>query len=105
MGTAPTTRLRDNPLLTMTTWGCHYGFMVKHIESVAHAELVDELKQVRAAAIEHTRMAQDLARQRRRLISALLADGFSQADLARELGVTRQAIQKMVAVGRDPSRR
>ena len=27
------------------------------------------------------------------------AEGFSQADLARELGVTRQAIQKMIAVG------
>jgi biotin operon repressor len=29
----------------------------------------------------------------------LLDAGFSQADLARELGVTRQAIQKMIAVG------
>ena len=29
----------------------------------------------------------------------LLAAGFSQADLARELGVSRQAIQKMVAAG------
>jgi biotin operon repressor len=48
---------------------------------------------------------QELARQRRRLIDALLAEGFSQSDLARELGVTRQAIQKMVAVGQDTSRR
>ena len=79
--------------------------MVKHIELAAHAELIDELKQVRAAAIEHTRAAQELARQRRRLIDALLVEGFSQADLARELGVTRQAIQKMVAVGHDGSRR
>jgi biotin operon repressor len=39
------------------------------------------------------------------LIDALVAEGFSQADLARELGVTRQAIQKMVAVGQDRSRR
>jgi transcriptional regulator with GAF, ATPase, and Fis domain len=77
--------------------------MVKHIE--AHTRLLDELKQVRAAAIEHTRVAQELARQRRRLIEALLADGFSQADLARELGVTRQAIQKMVAVGQGRSQR
>lgn len=84
----------------MTTMGCHDdGLMAKHIESAAHAELLDELKQVRAAAIEHTRAARELARQRRRLIDALLAEGFSQADLARELGVTRQAIQKMVAVG------
>lgn len=79
--------------------------MAKFIESAAHAQLVDDLKQVRAAAIEHTRAAQELARQRRRLIDALLAEGFSQADLARELGVTRQAIQKMVAVGEDRSRR
>ena len=36
---------------------------------------------------------------------ALLAEGFSQADLARELGVTRQAIQKMVAVGQERPQR
>jgi len=85
----------------MSTRGCHTAWMAKHIESAAHAELLDELKQVRAAAIEHTRAARELARQRRRLIDAMLAEGFSQADLARELGVTRQAIQKMVAVGQD----
>jgi transcriptional regulator with GAF, ATPase, and Fis domain len=79
--------------------------MVKHVESAAHADLVDELKRVRAAAIEHTMVARELARERRRLIDVLLAEGFSQADLARELGVTRQAIQKMVAVGQERSRR
>jgi transcriptional regulator with GAF, ATPase, and Fis domain len=79
--------------------------MVKHVESAAHADLVDELKRVRAAAIEHTLAARELARERRRLIDRLLAEGFSQADLARELGVTRQAIQKMVAVGQERSRR
>jgi DNA-binding XRE family transcriptional regulator len=78
--------------------------MAKHIESTAHARLLDELKAVRAAAIEHTRAARDLARQRRELIDALLTEGFSQADLARELGVTRQAIQKMVKVGQDAAR-
>ena len=79
--------------------------MVKHFESPAHTALLGELKEVRAAAIEHTRAAQELSRQRRRLIDALLAEGFSQADLARELGVTRQAIQKMVAAGQDGARR
>jgi DNA-binding XRE family transcriptional regulator len=79
--------------------------MAKPFESADHAGLLDELKQVREAAIEHTRAARELARQRRRLIDALLAEGFSQADLARELGVTRQAIQKMIAVGEDRSRR
>lgn len=78
--------------------------MVEHLESPEHAELLAELKRVRAAAIEHARTARELARERRRIIDALLAEGFSQADLARELGVTRQAIQKMVAVGQDPRR-
>jgi DNA-binding XRE family transcriptional regulator len=63
-------------------------------------ELLEDLKRVRAQAIEHTIQARQLARERRLLIDTLLADGLSQADLARELGVTRQAIQKMVAVGR-----
>jgi transcriptional regulator with GAF, ATPase, and Fis domain len=78
--------------------------MVNRAEAAAHAELFDDLKRVRAAAIEHTLAARELARERRRLIDALLAEGFSQADLARELGVTRQAIQKMVAVSQDRSR-
>jgi biotin operon repressor len=38
-------------------------------------------------------------------MDVLLAEGFSQADLARELGVTRQAIQKMIAVGQDAASR
>jgi transcriptional regulator with XRE-family HTH domain len=46
-----------------------------------------------------------LARERRRLIEALLARGFSQADIARELGVTRQAIQKMVEVAAERPQR
>ena len=78
--------------------------MVKHVESAAHAALVEELKQVRAAAIEHMRTVVELSRQRRWLIGALLAEGFSQADLARELGVTRQAIQKMAAAGQNGPR-
>ena len=73
--------------------------MGKEFESAAHVALLARLKDVRAAAIEHARIATRLARERRELIDALIAEGFSQADLARELGVTRQAIQKMVAVG------
>jgi predicted transcriptional regulator len=34
---------------------------------------------------------------RRDLIKELIGDGFSQADIARELGVTRQAIVQMLA--------
>ncbi|MBV9605714.1 MAG: hypothetical protein JO027_11420 [Solirubrobacterales bacterium] len=74
-------------------------FVPEQTRSTAHAQMFEELKQVRAAAIEHALAARELARERRRLIDALLAEGFSQADLGRELGVTRQAIQKMVAVG------
>jgi DNA-binding NarL/FixJ family response regulator len=62
-----------------------------------HQEAFNRLRQVRAEAIEHARKARDLAAQRRELIRQLIAEGFSQADIARELGVTRQAIQKMLA--------
>jgi DNA-binding NarL/FixJ family response regulator len=89
----------------MTTPGCHHVRVDKHGESQAQADLIRRLKQVRAAAVEHARIARELARERRQLIEALLAGGLSQADIARELGVTRQAIQKMVEVGADRPRR
>jgi DNA-binding transcriptional regulator YiaG len=73
--------------------------MSKQVETAEHREMVARLKEVRAAAIEAARRAVELARERRQIMEALLADGFSQADLARELGVTRQAIQKMIAAG------
>jgi DNA-binding XRE family transcriptional regulator len=75
--------------------------MSKLAETAEHREMVSRLKEVRAAAIEAARRMTELALERRRIMEALLADGFSQADLARELGVTRQAIQKMIAVGAD----
>jgi DNA-directed RNA polymerase specialized sigma24 family protein len=89
----------------MTTPGCHAGPVTKRNETEATANLISRLKEVRAAALEHVRIAQELARERRRLIEALMAEGFSQADIARELGVTRQAIQKMVEVGTERPRR
>jgi DNA-directed RNA polymerase specialized sigma24 family protein len=63
----------------------------------AHQETFQRLKDVRAEALRHARLAQQLAAERRDLIRGLIAEGFSQADIARELGVTRQAIQKMLA--------
>jgi DNA-binding XRE family transcriptional regulator len=75
--------------------------MGKQVETAEHQEMVARLKEVRAAAIEAARRTAELAQQRRQIMEALLAEGFSQADLARELGVTRQAIQKMIAVGAD----
>jgi DNA-binding NarL/FixJ family response regulator len=83
----------------LTTQGCHNGDMSKQVETAEHQEMVARLKEVRAAAIAAMQRTVELARQRRRIIDELLAEGFSQADLARELGVTRQAIQKMIAVG------
>jgi DNA invertase Pin-like site-specific DNA recombinase len=63
-----------------------------------HQQIFERIKQVRAEAIEHTMKARQLAAERRDLIKQLIADGLSQSDIARELGVTRQAIQKMLAL-------
>jgi DNA-directed RNA polymerase specialized sigma24 family protein len=71
--------------------------MAKYPESTAEQEAFRRLKEVRAEALEHVKMARLLHTQRRDLIRSLTEDGFSQADIARELGVTRQAIQKMLA--------
>jgi DNA-directed RNA polymerase specialized sigma24 family protein len=71
--------------------------MAKYPESTAEQEAFRRLKEVRAQALEHVKMARLLHTQRRDLIRRLTEDGFSQADIARELGVTRQAIQKMLA--------
>jgi biotin operon repressor len=43
-------------------------------------------------------LARALAVERRDLMQELLDGGLSQADIARELGVSRQAIQKMMAL-------
>jgi DNA-binding NarL/FixJ family response regulator len=63
-------------------------------------ETFEKLKEVRAAALHHYLLAQELSRQRRSLILSLVDCGYSQTDVARELGVTKQAVQKMLAVGR-----
>lgn len=62
----------------------------------ANAKKVERIKEVRAQAIEHTLRARELHDERRSLMKELIADGWSQSDIARELGVTRQAIQKMM---------
>jgi DNA-directed RNA polymerase specialized sigma24 family protein len=100
-----TTSQHDNRGLTLTTGGCHHSRMNERRGPQSQAELISKLKDVRAAAVEHTRIARELARERRQLIEALLVEGLSQADIARELGVTRQAIQKMVEVSAEQSRR
>jgi transcriptional regulator with GAF, ATPase, and Fis domain len=73
--------------------------MGKQAETAEQHEMVARLKEVRTAAMAAAQRTAELARERRRIMAALLAAGFSQADLARELGVTRQAIQTMIAAG------
>jgi len=79
----------------LTTTGCHHGDVNRSNQS--QEETIERIKEVRARAIEHTRQARKFAVERRDLMQGLIEDGWSQADIARELGVTRQAIQKMLS--------
>ncbi len=63
----------------------------------AHQETFGRLREVREEALRHMRLAQQFHAERRDILRGLIAEGFSQAEIARELGVTRQAIQKMLA--------
>jgi DNA-binding NarL/FixJ family response regulator len=63
-----------------------------------HAETYQRIHKVRAEAIEHTRIARQLFSERQELIRGLIDQGVSQADIAREMGVSRQAVQKMLAL-------
>ncbi|WP_042425596.1 helix-turn-helix domain-containing protein [Streptacidiphilus anmyonensis] len=58
---------------------------------------IEQIKEAREQAIHHTRLARQFAAERRTLMQSLLDQGVSQSDIARELGVTRQAVQKMLA--------
>lgn len=69
----------------------------KKADASAHQETFNRLREVRDEAIRHMRLAQQFHAERRDILRGLIADGFSQAEIARELGVTRQAIQKMLA--------
>jgi DNA invertase Pin-like site-specific DNA recombinase len=64
----------------------------------SYEQTIERIKEVRALALDHTRKARELAVERRDLMRSLLRDGHSQSDIARELGITRQAIQKMMSV-------
>jgi DNA-directed RNA polymerase specialized sigma24 family protein len=69
----------------------------KKAGSPAHQETFNRLREVRDEAVRHMRLAQELHAERRDILRGLVADGISQSEIARELGVTRQAIQKMLA--------
>ena len=62
----------------------------------AHQEDFRRLNEIREQALEHYRLARKLHGDRQDLIRRLLGQGFSQADIAREMGVSRQAVQKML---------
>ncbi len=62
------------------------------------------IREVRAQALHHTRLAREFALERRDLMQGLVDQGVSQAEIAQQLGVTRQAIQKMLALGADARR-
>jgi DNA-binding NarL/FixJ family response regulator len=66
-------------------------------KAASHTEIFDRVRTARAGAIKHTLLAREVSAQRRVLLHELISDGVSQAEIARELGVTRQAIQKMLA--------
>lgn len=80
----------------MTTQGCHNDGMTQTASS--REDTFKRIKEVRAQALEHARQAQMLAVERRDLMQSLIKGGLSQSDIARELGVTRQAIQKMISI-------
>ncbi len=62
---------------------------------------VASLKKMHKAAVLANAKAQDLAAERNRLLYEMVTDGGSQADLARELQVSRQRLGKMVARGKE----
>lgn len=58
----------------------------------------DELRRIKAEALSHWVKAQEFHQQRKAMMKELIAQGFSQADIGRELGVSRQAVQKMLTL-------
>jgi len=91
-------RTGRQPPLDTTTHSCHDGRMAeKKADIPAYQETFGRLREVRDEAVRHMRLAQQLHAERRDILRGLIAEGFSQAEIARELGVTRQAIQKMLA--------
>ena len=81
----------------MSTPCCHSGGMGKDMDVAEYRETFTKLKEVRAKALEHYQLAQKYHAERREILRGLVGAGFSQAGIGRELGVSRQAIQKMMA--------
>ncbi|MFF3561060.1 helix-turn-helix domain-containing protein [Streptomyces sp. NPDC002574] len=64
----------------------------------AYEPAFDRIREVRAQAVHHARLANRFAAERCELMQGLIDQGVSQSDIARALGVSRQAVQKMLAV-------
>jgi DNA-binding NarL/FixJ family response regulator len=60
-----------------------------------------QLIKVRAEALDHFVKAVEFSKERRVLITELMDTGYSQSDIAREMGVSRQAVQKMLSLHRE----
>ncbi|HEY7143278.1 MAG TPA: TrfB-related DNA-binding protein [Streptosporangiaceae bacterium] len=71
--------------------------MTKTTDLSEHQDAFRRLSEARDKAIMHTRLARQFHAERRDILRDLIGKGLSQAEIARELGVTRQAIQKMLA--------
>ncbi|MCX5398152.1 hypothetical protein [Streptomyces sp. NBC_00102] len=71
--------------------------MAETTDLTAHEQTFDRIREARDRAVHHTRLARESAVERRDLMQGLIGQGVSQADIARELGVSRQAVQKMLA--------
>lgn len=60
-----------------------------------------DLIEARVAAVDHYRKAIGYSKKRRDIIVELMGRGYSQSDIARELGVSRQAVQKWLSIHRE----
>jgi DNA-binding transcriptional regulator LsrR (DeoR family) len=60
-------------------------------------ETLELIKAIRSEALQLTRRVAKLHDERRVLMRQLVQAGWSQAMVARELNVSRQAVQKMLA--------
>lgn len=87
---------RDNPGLTLTTPRLHNGDMAPREVADEDRQTFERLHEVRAKAVDHFQQAVEYSRQRRTIITELMEAGYSQADIGREMGVTRQAVRKML---------
>jgi DNA-binding MarR family transcriptional regulator len=85
----------------MTTNGCQTAGMTPKLIAEQDKSKFQDLFDTRKAAVDHYTKAIGYSKRRSVLITELMAAGYSQSDIARELGVTRQAVQKMLAIHRE----